>query len=310
MKKLPYIIIMATLLGCNKEYTPEPESISESRGNKHVKAMRIKTQFGALVKGYAYDEGRISRIDYMDNGYNVEYNRKEGKITLQSYYFMPDNFIYTFGKDGRLKRMVWYFDERMVREEIYTYKGFMMQKIGYPESTRGLIVRETETDFLSPWFQRLVTSYFLTGNTTPYKRDTVYVRQTGSFELTKFDNRMQKQVVQKFSANIKDPEYNIPYTPSFARIDQCIAPENINRSWGMYDITKFLGRLMIKSTRYDNGPAYPDMWLENIVTDNDGMPVSYQEWFTERFRDGWSYSKAIPTTYEYTYLKNSGPNQP
>lgn len=302
MKNLPYIIVLVALLSCHKDQTPVPEIASEARGNKHVKAMQAKTQFGSLVKGYAFEDGMISRIDYMDNGFNVTYNKTERKITLSSYSFPSDYIIYEFGKEGRLKRMFQHLGDIITTEELYAYRGFLMNRISYPAETSGYIFMDTHSDYLSPWLQRLITSRYLQGSTNAYKRDTVYIRQTGAFELTTLNSSMQKIVVQQFSANIKDPEFNIPYTPSFERIDQCIAPENINRGWGMYNQTKFLGRLMLKSTRYNNGAPYPEMWLEDIVTDGDGMPISYKEWFTERFLDGWSYSKAIPTTYAYTNL--------
>lgn len=302
MKTLTYLLLLAVLISCQKENVLQPEIASEGRGSKHVRAMKLKTQFWSPVRAYTYENGMIVRSDFMDNGYNVQYSREERKITLSSHFYMPDQYIYSFGKDGRLKNMKHEFEGQVVEDETYGYRGIMMNMIKFYADQNNQSSHYITSEFLSPWLQRIITTIDLAGTPITTKRDTIYLRQTGAFELTTLDGQMRKTLVQNFSATIMDPEYNIPYTPSFDRINQCMATENWNRGWGLYSTTKFLGRLLLKTTRYDNGPAYPERWLENIVTDGDGLPLSYDEWFTERFKDGWSYSKAIPTTYQYTQL--------
>jgi hypothetical protein len=293
MKHAYILLILATFASCQKSFSPEPEPVSEGRGgNIHVKAMLTKTQFASPVRFYAYEDGQITRSGYMDNAYAVSYDRKKGKITLTSEYFGTEDMkTYTFGKNGRLTGMDYVVTGIVISHETYGYRGCLLNEIN-----TGPYVRRS--DILSPWLQRIVTTYGSPGSVTG--RDTLFIRQTGAWELTSFGSDMKKKYVYSFSPCIKDPEYNIPYTPSFDKIRSMVAEENLNRGWGMYNKPMFMGKLLIRTVRYDNGDPYPENWLENIVTNEDNMPVSYAEWFTERFRDGWQYSKAIPTTYTYT----------
>lgn len=298
MRHLITILLAATFIGCQKIDMPEPSDTQMGKGHKSILVL------SELLGGYGdsppttrlhknmFSDGRLLYRGGMDEGYYYSYDKANNKITMTldyppeiakntiEYFFKPSGVIERFKDSSTLFRP---FNAGMLnRTGTYQYHGVMCigSEIVYYNSISNRSVLSTKYVAISPWLTKKTEQYrSYTGNTVTYEQLTIsFIKQTGPYETTVYNQNMQVVERYQVSPTIKDPEYNIAELPTFEKITDRVARDKSRGGVMLAGSPKLEGLLVISHQYYDaNGNLTQSRIKENIIVNCTNLPVFYRE---------------------------------
>jgi hypothetical protein len=298
MRHLIAICLAATLIGCQKMDIPEPSEIEMAKGHRSVLVLsEILLGFkdnppDTRILKNMFSNKRLLYKGGMDEGYYYTYDEANRMITLKLDYpleFAKNTVEYFFKPNGLVEK----FRDSTTQYKpypggflnitgSYQYHGFMRvgSEIVHYNSINDRGVLSTKYIAISPWITKKIEQYrSYRGNMVTYEQITIsFIKQTGLYETTVYNQNMQVVERYRVSPTIKDPEYNIAELPTFERITDKVARDKSRCGFILDGSNKTEGLLIVSYQYFDaNGNLTESRIKENIVINSDNLPVSYRE---------------------------------
>lgn len=298
MKHLIIIVLASALLGCQKSDLVSPSETSMAKGQHPVYVL------SEILMGYKeyppntrihknmFSEGRLLYKGGMDDGFFYAYDDARNVITLTLDYpteTLKQTIEYVYNPN---RQLVSYKDSTTRYEPFvggmlnntgtYQYHGTMLtgEVAVHYGSGPYYGVSTVKIDIISPSLTKNTSLYRYYKNTEViYEQLTIsFIKQTGPYETTVYNEHMQVMEIIQVSPTIKDPEYNIPGLPSFERITDKVARDKSRGGVPLAGPSKLEGLWVISHTYYDgNGNMTYSRIKEDIVTNSENLPVYYRE---------------------------------
>jgi hypothetical protein len=308
MRKLFFAMLCIAMAACTKQDVSVNEAVSEAaRGGKSQPYLSEVYVNGKLHKKHIFENGRPVKTQ--------TYSPLSGFLLSELVYqYFPESSKVEFTEMGYRYNMYYDAANRPVKMESFGYGETIPNNIETYSYNKDRIVRvETEYDFGINYGASYDQQYIYQGNwltkvislgkirgAFPSEENYVYeTKWKGPFQFSWFVTSSPSNIREfRFSPNIKSPEYNFAICHTgFAQPNGVSHKDLIKRKTEDF-IQPSHGMLLLEQS-YTSPTNSFRVYLENIKTDANGLPVSYDQVETSTFG---SSTTTYRTSYSFKYI--------
>lgn len=300
MKNALPLLLILFLSNCKKQDVPQPEAARGGRDMLYLSEMFID---GKLYKKNVYGSGKLTKTQFFS---------RSGRLLSEHFYeYIPSNRLVRLTFMGYKKDVYFNSENQPIRIEdfgyntsspqsVYMYKydkDKLIQSVqNYFTSTGGVDVATDDYFYQGAWLKRLEHQYVRAAAPNNVFRMVTNFNWEGPFKYGVATYGSQDWTYKYLSPTIKAPDYSMNLCPTgFAFEDGVKHRDLIKRNEYPSTIDPYTGMLLYKIVGSSNSRIY----LTDIVTNKEGLPVSYQE-VTENNYGGTV--NTFKTKYNFTYV--------